>query len=96
MVDIEFITQFYILAYSYKYTELKENLGNIKLLSKIADLGLINKKQANDLIAAYRDFRRKQHQQGLNPKSPGKVSKTIVVEHYVNVERIWSKFCEKI
>ncbi len=96
LVDIEFITQFYILAYSYKYAELKENLGNIKLLSKIADLGLINKKQANDLIAAYRDFRRKQHQQGLNPKSPGKVSKTIVVEHCVNVERIWSKFCEKI
>ena len=91
LIDIEFLTQFYILGFSHKYKDLLENVGNIALLEKIAFLDLMNKEQANQLIASFRCYRQKQHQQGLNPKNPGKVRKLSVLEHSKNVKKIWDK-----
>lgn len=96
IVDIEFITQFYVLAYSHKYYELTENIGNIALLEKIANLGFLNQNDAKKLILAYRAYRRIQHQQGLNPKNPGKVNKELVLDHSINVHKIWNKFLKQI
>jgi glutamate-ammonia-ligase adenylyltransferase len=95
LVDIEFITQFYILAYSYKFNALTENIGNIALLEKIASLDLLNQIDAQKLILAYREYRKIQHKQGLNSKNPGKVDLEIVSDHAINVQKIWKKFLEK-
>ena len=96
LVDIEFLTQFNILAYSHKYKDLADNVGNITLLTKIASMGLMDKNEANELIDAYRTDREKQHQQGLNPKNLGKVDKKFVEEHFKNVQKIWNKFSNKV
>ena len=94
LVDIEFITQFYILAYSFKYNELTENIGNIALLEKIASLGFLNQNDAKKLVFAYRAYRGIQHKQGLNPKNPGKVNMALVSDHAINVNKIWKKLLE--
>ena len=94
LVDIEFITQFYILAYSFKYNELTENIGNIALLEKIASLGFLNQTDAKKLIFAYRAYRGMQHKQGLNPKNPGKVNMALASDHAINVHKIWKKLLE--
>ena len=91
LVDIEFITQFYILSYSYKYNELTKNIGNIALLEKIASLGFLNQNDAKKLILAYRAYRGMQHKQGLNPKNPGKVNMALLSDHAINVHKIWKK-----
>lgn len=96
LVDIEFLTQFNILAYSHKYKDLADNVGNITLLTKIASMGLMDKNEANELIDAYRTYREKQHQQGLNPKNLGKVDKKFVEEHFKNVQKIWNKFSNRV
>ena len=94
LVDIEFITQFYILAYSFKHNELTENIGNIALLEKIASLGFLNQNDAKKLIFAYRSYREMQHKQGLNPKNPGKVNMALVSDHAIDVHKVGKKFLE--
>ena len=94
LVDIEFITQFYILAYSFKHNELTENIGNIALLEKIVSLGFLNQNDAKKLIFAYRSYREMQHKQGLNPKNPGKVNMALVSDYAIDVHKVWKKFLE--
>jgi glutamate-ammonia-ligase adenylyltransferase len=95
LIDIEFITQFYVLGYSYKYADLCENLGNITLITKLSELSLLSSKDATSLISAYKIYRTKQHQQGLNPKNPGKVELSSVELNQKAVQAIWQEFTKK-
>ena len=94
LVDIEFLTQFYVLGYSHQYGELCENVGNIALIKKLSELNLLAAKDASSLISAYKIYRTKQHQQGLNPKNPGKVELRSVELHQKAVQAVWQEFAK--
>jgi glutamate-ammonia-ligase adenylyltransferase len=66
MVDIEFMVQFLVLAYSYQHRQLLGNLGNIALLKIAGEVGLISKDQALSVGDAYRLLRARQHRLRLN------------------------------
>jgi len=66
MVDIEFMVQFLVLAYSHQYRQLLGNLGNIALLRIASEVGLIGTDQALSVGNAYRLLRSRQHQLRLN------------------------------
>lgn len=61
MVDIEFITQFIVLAHAHQYPVLLGNLGNITLLGLAAELGLIDSTLATQVSSIYRNYRKLQH-----------------------------------
>lgn len=61
MVDIEFITQYIILAYSHQYPELIKNLGNIALLKMAGQYDLLPQSLAHTVADIYRIYRAKQH-----------------------------------
>lgn len=61
MIDIEFIVQFLVLKYANQYPELTANKGNIALLKRCGELGLIDLQLANQTSDAYRLFRKLQH-----------------------------------
>ena len=61
MVDIEFITQFIVLAYAHQYPVLLGNLGNITLLGLAAEVGLIDSDLALQVSNIYRNYRKLQH-----------------------------------
>lgn len=61
MVDIEFITQYIVLAYSCQYPELIKNLGNIALLKMAGQYGLLPQSLAHTVADTYRIYRAKQH-----------------------------------
>jgi len=61
MVDVEFSVQYLVLAYSATWPELTDNVGNIALLGRCADRGLLPADVAIAAANAYRDFRRLQH-----------------------------------
>ncbi|MFZ6734648.1 bifunctional [glutamate--ammonia ligase]-adenylyl-L-tyrosine phosphorylase/[glutamate--ammonia-ligase] adenylyltransferase [Undibacterium sp. Ji42W] len=61
MIDIEFIVQFLVLKYANQYPELTANKGNIALLKRCGELGLIDLQLANQVSDAYRLFRKLQH-----------------------------------
>ena len=62
MVDIEFIVQFLVLAYSHQYPQLIGNLGNIALLRIAGEVALIDQKMAD----SYRLLRSRQHRLRLD------------------------------
>jgi glutamate-ammonia-ligase adenylyltransferase len=66
MVDIEFIVQFLVLAYSHQYPQLIGNLGNIALLRIAGEVALIDQKMADSVANAYRLLRSRQHRLRLD------------------------------
>jgi len=66
MVDIEFIVQFLVLAYSHQYPQLVGNLGNIALLRIAGEASLIDQKIATSVGDAYRLLRSRQHRLRLD------------------------------
>ena len=66
MVDIEFIVQFLVLAYSHQHPQLIGNLGNIALLRIAGEAGLIKAKIADSVANAYRLLRAHQHRLRLD------------------------------
>ena len=69
IIDVEFIVQYLVLGYSYKHSALTNNIGNIGLLKLSGELGLISKSSAEEVLEAYRKFRRVQHRLRLNTDS---------------------------
>jgi len=61
MVDIEFAVQYLVLAYGGQRRELLDDVGNIALLRRAADAGLVDRDIAAGAADAYRTFRARQH-----------------------------------
>lgn len=61
MVDVEFIVQALVLGHADQHPVLAENKGNIALLTRAGELGLIPEGLAHAVANAYRDLRAKQH-----------------------------------
>ena len=66
MVDIEFIVQYWVLLHAAHDPELIRNTGNIALLREVARFGLMCAEEAETVGAAYRTYRKLQHQLRLD------------------------------
>ncbi len=73
MVDIEFMVQFLVLAHAHHHPELTANAGNLALLKKAAEFGLIDAELAEQIRSLYRILRQTQHRMRLNDVSPCRV-----------------------
>ena len=62
MVDIEFIVQYLVLAHGATHPGLLDDVGNIALLGRAAQAGLIDTGLAARVADAYRRMRHRQHQ----------------------------------
>lgn len=65
MIDVEFMVQYFVLAYASKYVQLTENIGNIALLRRFAELDFLTNDASSLLIEAYRAFRQSIHRSKL-------------------------------
>ncbi len=61
IVDVEFIVQYIILAWSHEHPEFLGNLGNFALLTRAAALGIIDEGLAATVGGAYLAYRERQH-----------------------------------
>ena len=68
MVDAEFVVQHLVLAHAGKHPELLENVGNIALLHRCEQAGLLPVGLGRAAANAYRDLRRAQHRARLDEK----------------------------
>ena len=69
MVDVEFIVQYLILAYSCEHPAFLGNLGNFALLARAAALGILDEELAAAVGKAYLAFRERQHRARTNNES---------------------------
>jgi glutamate-ammonia-ligase adenylyltransferase len=61
LVDVEFAMQYLVLAHAPTHPEMTANIGNIALLKRAGELGLLPLEIAQDAADAYRELRRRQH-----------------------------------
>jgi glutamate-ammonia-ligase adenylyltransferase len=66
MVDAEFAIQFLVLSQSATHPELAANVGNIALMHRAEDAGLLPPGVGRAAASAYRELRRVQHHARLN------------------------------
>ncbi|MDO4997017.1 MAG: bifunctional [glutamate--ammonia ligase]-adenylyl-L-tyrosine phosphorylase/[glutamate--ammonia-ligase] adenylyltransferase [Neisseria sp.] len=90
VVDVEFIVQYLVLAKSANCPELLQNYGNIALLKMAAERGLIAADTARAARAAYRYFRKQQHQTKLRDAERAEVNETLL-NHYASVKQLWQE-----
>ncbi len=61
IVDVEFSVQYLVLAHGHAHAALLDNVGNLALLERAGQLGLIPPELAEAVRTAYRNLRRHQH-----------------------------------
>ena len=88
MVDIEFMTQFVTLAWSWKYPELSVYTDNIRILDAMAETHLVTPDDALWLQDTYRFYRSAVHKLALQNK-PSLVPADQFVEMRTKVMMLW-------
>lgn len=91
IIDLEFMVQFLVLAHAQQYPVLTENIGNIALLMRLAELGIIEKEEASRVASAYLAFRKLQHASRLRGHSKAQVVSSLVQDHADAVKSLWNK-----
>jgi len=89
MVDAEFAVQFLVLSQSATHRELIANVGNIALLVRAEDAGLLPPDVGRAAADAYRELRRIQHRARLN-EEPTSVPPATVQTQRDAVLALWS------
>jgi glutamate-ammonia-ligase adenylyltransferase len=88
MVDAEFAVQFLLLSAAKDHPELIPNVGNIALLLRAEDAGLLPEGVGRQAAAAYRELRRVQHRARLN-EEPTQVPLTSLVAEREAMLSLW-------
>jgi len=89
MVDIEFTVQYLVLLHSRDHAELTRNAGNIALLRRAGELGLIDATLAVAVGDAYRLFRARQHQLRLEGQEQARVAPALLAQQVAQVKALW-------
>ncbi len=88
MVDAEFATQYLVLAHSQDHPALEPNLGNIALLRRAEEAGLLPAGVGVDAGNAYRELRRAQHRARLD-EQPTQLPPEKVAAESAAITRLW-------
>jgi len=93
MVDIEFAVQYLVLAYGAVHRGLLDNVGNIALLSRAADAGLIDVRDSRAAADAYRRYRASQHASRLADPTAraARVEPSEYSAERASVRRLWTR-----
>lgn len=88
IVDIEFMVQYAVLAWSWQHPELLRFPDNIRILESLEAVGLLPATDAIALREAYKAYRAAMHRLVLQ-KQPGKVPADGFLAERDEVRRIW-------
>ncbi|MBX9901588.1 MAG: bifunctional [glutamate--ammonia ligase]-adenylyl-L-tyrosine phosphorylase/[glutamate--ammonia-ligase] adenylyltransferase [Burkholderiaceae bacterium] len=89
MIDIEFIVQYLILQHAHRFPELTKNTGNIALLKRCGELGLIPVNAANAAADAYRVLRKLQHNIRLQGEEKERVAHEKIASETLATKELW-------
>jgi len=94
MVDIEFIVQYWVLLHAAHDAELIRNTGNIALLREVARFGLMSEDEAETVGAAYRTYRKLQHQLRLDGMETARAPHERIEKEREAVLKLWRRVFE--
>ncbi|WP_116475144.1 bifunctional [glutamate--ammonia ligase]-adenylyl-L-tyrosine phosphorylase/[glutamate--ammonia-ligase] adenylyltransferase [Zobellella maritima] len=91
LVDIEFLTQYLVLAYSHQYPALTRWSDNIRILETAVEVELLEEDEAGRLKTAYCAIRDRGHRLSLSDL-PGRVPDTELTREREWVTESWNKW----
>jgi [glutamine synthetase] adenylyltransferase / [glutamine synthetase]-adenylyl-L-tyrosine phosphorylase len=89
MVDVEFVVQYLVLAHAQALPALRDNVGNIALLQRAEDAGLLPSGVGAQAAAAYRALRQAQHVARLN-EEPTQLASDALQKERAAVQTLWA------
>lgn len=89
MIDAEFAVQYLVLSASTEHPGLRPNLGNITLMQRAEDAGLLPPGVGRQAGAAYRELRRMQHRARLD-EAPTQLPLERVKKQREAMQALWS------
>lgn len=90
MVDVEFMVQFLVLAYSRQECSMTENKGVVALLQRAGELGLVPSILAEPAAAAWQHYWQIQHEHRLQDVQRAVVNKALVASEGASVRALWA------
>ncbi len=90
IVDIEFMVQYAVLAWSHAHPSLAHYTDNIRILEGLAALGTLPTHEVHQLIEAYKVFRAMGHRLALQ-RVPAVVEASTVEAERQAVQAIWAR-----
>lgn len=93
IVDIEFMVQYAVLAWSHTHPELIEYTDNIRILERLAATGQMSTQEVHQLIEAYKALRSIGHRLALQDQ-PSIVAAEDVEQERQTVTHVWGRLLE--
>lgn len=90
MIDVEFVMQHLVLLHAHEHPELRDNVGNIALLLRAEQAGLLSAGVGQDAANAYRQLRHRQHQARLNEDSTQVSAQELTTQRQA-ILRLWDE-----
>jgi glutamate-ammonia-ligase adenylyltransferase len=90
IVDIEFMVQYGVLAWSQQHPPLTHYTDNIRILESLAKQGLISTADTQTLIDAYKAFRSQAHRLSLQEQK-GLIAETVLSAEREIVSGFWQQ-----
>ncbi|MBD2857417.1 bifunctional [glutamate--ammonia ligase]-adenylyl-L-tyrosine phosphorylase/[glutamate--ammonia-ligase] adenylyltransferase [Spongiibacter sp. KMU-158] len=90
IVDIEFMVQYAVLAWSHQHPPLSVYTDNIRILESLQQQGLFSAEDVDTLTEAYKAFRSQAHRLSLQEQS-GQVADSQLADERGAVERCWQQ-----
>ena len=94
IIDVEFIVQYLVLLHAQHHPELTENIGNIALLRRLADLHIIPAQLAEEAAQAYLELRKHQHAMKLQGLGKLELPTQQVQSQVQAVQALWQAVME--
>ena len=94
IVDVEFCVQYLVLRDSHAHPELADNAGNIALLARAGQSGLIPSDIAQAAANAYRELRRQQHALKLQGAEFARLPAAAMENVRADVRTLWMQVME--
>ncbi len=89
IVDVEFAVQYLVLLNAKDHSALLDNVGNIALLKRCGELGLLPAETALSAANAYRELRRSQHAVKLAGAEHARIENAGLSTERAAVSRLW-------
>ena len=89
IIDVEFLVQYLVLAYAHQHPQLADNVGNLALLMRAGELGLIAPDAALQVRDAYRELRRQQHRLRMQGMDKARIAPEEMSAHIKAVTDLW-------
>ncbi len=90
LVDVEFAVQYLVLAHAHAHPEMTANIGNIALLKRAGELGLIPLDIGLAAGDAYRELRRRQHALKLQGLEHARAEHGGLAQEILAVKALWA------